>query len=297
MNVIIRQATLAVTLLGCAGVAQAASTIFTTSIVCSRAVGGDTCEEDGRYGNSSLSRQNKFVQPPGSAFPDNAWNYVAEARAGGSPGSFALFGRAAGNSFANPISGPLGMSASALIAFHDEVIVAGSGPGTIVIPWHVTGTFDLIATSGGAYTPGASFGANFCQSIPVNPGSAGKSCTGGGSQVFNASDTYDQTLLLEYAITLGQEFSLNTTFTLGVYSGAGLAVGMAGDFSHTGLQQAARVYDSNRIEVLNPVITAASGLDYLHPQAAAVPAPAAMWLLGTGIWALSGLAWRRRRAA
>lgn len=294
MNMTIRHATLALALLGCASATQAASTISTASIVCSRYVGGDTCEEDGRFGDSSISRENKFLQPPGSAFPDNAWNYVAEARAAAVPGSFALFGQASGNSFANPIVGPLGMSASAIVSFHDEVIVAGNGPGTIVVPWHVTGGFDVFATSGGIYTPGASFGVTFCQSIPVGAGSGGRGCTGGGSQGFKDTGSYDQTLLLEYAINLGQSVALNTTFVLGVYSGAGLAVGMTGDFSHTGLQQRARVYDSNHNEVLNPVITAASGLDYLNPQASAVPAPAAVWLLGTAVAGLGGRMWRRQ---
>jgi hypothetical protein len=279
-------------LLGVATAAESAATAYTRSIVCSRAVGGDTCEEAGGYGSSSISRQNKFVQPPGSAYPDNAWNYVAEARAAASAANFGLFAQASGNSFATPIAGPLGMSGSAIVELHDEVRVAGSGSGTIVVPWHVTGGFDVFAqTIGATYAPGASFGVPFCQSIPLGAGSGGKGCTGGGSQVFTATTAYDQVLMLEYAINFDQSFSLNTTFALQVISGASLATGMTGDFSHTGLQQPALVYDSNHNLVLNPVITAASGVDYLDPQASAVPAPAAAWLLGTGLIGLGG---RRR---
>ncbi len=61
---------------------------------------------------------------------------------------------------------------------------------------------------------------------------------------------------------------------------------------HTGLQQPASVYDSNHNLILNPTITAASGVDYLNPQLSAVPAPASLGLLVTS---LMGLGWRARR--
>lgn len=290
-TVALRLAIIAFGTLGSVPFAEAAATIYTRSIVCSRAIGGDTCEEDARYGDTSISRENKLVQPPGSAYPDNAWNYVAQAMAAASPASFALFAQASGNSFAVPISGPLGMSGSALIEYHDEVVVAGSGFGTILVPWHVTGFFDVFATSGGAYTPGASFGVSFCQSIPLNSAATGMPCTGGGSQVFTTSASFDQLLLLEYPIEFGVEYSLNTTFGLSVASGAGLTVGMTGDFSHTGLQQPAMVFDSNHQLVFNPMITAASGINYLNPQVSSVPEAPAAWLFGAG---LAGLGIRRR---
>lgn len=290
-TLLLRPAVIAFAMLGSVTGAEAAATLYTRSIVCSRAIGGDSCEEDARYGNSSISRENKLVQPPGSAYPDNAWNYVAEARAAASPASFALFAQASGNSFAVPIAGPLGMSGSALISYHDEVTVAGSGFGTILVPWHVTGFFDVFATSGGTYTPGASFGVTFCQSIPLSSGSAGSPCTGGGSQVFMTSASFDQVLMLEYSIEFGVTYSLNTTFGLSVASGAGLTVGITGDFSHTGLQQPAVVFDGNHQLVSNPLITAASGINYLNPQASPVPEAPASWLFGAG---LAGLGMRRR---
>ena len=287
---------LGMVLLGCGTTAQSAATIYTRSIVCSRAIGGDTCDEDARYGNSSISRSNTYVPPPGSPYPNSGWNYAAEARAAVDPVSFGLYGRAAGNSFAEPIAGPLGMSGSAIVEYHDEVRVAGSGTGTIVVPWHVTGAFDVVAeTIGATYTPAGAFGVSFCQSIPVGAATGGRSCTGGSQDIFRADGLYDKTLMLAYPINFNQDFSLNTTFVLQAISGASLASGMVGDFSHTGLQQAALVYDSNGNLVLNPVITAASGVDYLNPQASAVPAPPAVWLLGTALAGLGGRRWLRRK--
>lgn len=296
MNLMMRLGTLGILLLGFATAAQSASTIYTISTICTRG-GNATCTQDQRYGNSSISGGNSYVPPPGSPYPDNGWNYVAEARAAADAASFALFGQASGNSFATPIAGPLGMEAAAQVFYHDEVTVAGAGSGTIVVPWHITGAFDVFATSGGLYTPGASFGATFCQSIPVGSGSGGRGCTGGGSQVFTTSSVYDQVLYLTYAIDFGIPYSLNTTFSLSVVSGAGLTVGMTGDFSHTGLQQAALVYDSNNNLIVNPEITAASGIDYLNPQASVVPAPPAAWLLATGLAGLGGRRWARRKNA
>ncbi len=296
MKLMMRFGVLGMVLLGCATTAQSAATIYTRSIVCSRAIGGDTCEEDARYGNSSLSGNNTYVPPAGSAYPDSGWNYVAEARTVADAVSFGAYAGASGSSYADPIVGPLGMSGTALVEYHDEVTVAGSGSGTIVVPWHIVGGFDVFATSGGYYgTPGGSIGVNFCQSIPVGAASGGRACTGGVQDIFHTSASYDHVLLLEYVIDFGVSYALNTTFGLGVASGAGLAVGITGDFSHTGLQQAALVYDSNHNLVLNPVITAASGVDYLNPQASAVPAPAAVWLLGTGLAGLSGRRWLRRK--
>ena len=290
MNMMTRLGILGIALLGCATTAQSASTIYTRSIVCSRAIGGDTCDEDARYGNSSISRNDKNTNP------DFGWNYAAEARAAADPVSFGLYGRAAGNSFAEPIAGPLGMSGSAIVEYHDEVRVAGSGTGTIVVPWRVTGAFDVVAeTIGATYTPVGAFGVTFCQSIPVGAATGGRSCTGGSQDIFRADGIYDKVLMLAYPINFDQDFSLNTTFVLQAISGASLASGMEGDFSHTGLQQAALVYDSNGNLVLNPVITAASGVDYLNPQASAVPAPPAVWLLGTALAGLGGRRWLRRK--
>ena len=297
MNVMTRLGILGIALLGFATTAQSASTIYTRSIVCSRAIGGDTCDEDARYGNSSISGNNTYVQPPGSPDPDISWNYAAEARAAADPVSFGLYGRAAGNSLSVPIAGPLGMSGSAIVYYHDEVRVAGSGTGTIVVPWQVTGAFDVVAeTIGATYTPIGAFGVTFCQSIPVvGPGNNGQGCSGASQEIFRADGIYDKVLMLAYAINFDQDISLNTTFVLQAISGASLASGMVGDFSHTGLQQAALVYDSNGNLVLNPVITAASGVDYLNPQASAVPSPPAVWLLGTALAGLGGRRWMRRK--
>jgi hypothetical protein len=298
MHAMLRLGTLALALLGCATAAQAASTIYTRSYVCSRAIGGDTCEQAAGYGSSSISRNNTFVPPPGSPYPDSGWNYTAEARVAADAASFGAFAQASGSSLGTPIAGPLGMSGTAQVEYHDELTIAGAGPGFIVVPWHLTGAFDVFAVSGGAYgTPGGSIGTSFCQSILVGANTGGRGCTGGAQDVVHASGPYDRVLLLEYAIDFGVAYSLNTTFSLNATSGAGLTVGITSDFSHTGTQQAALVYDANHNLVLNPEITAASGVDYLNPQASVVPAPPAIWLLATGLVGLGGRRCRQRMVA
>lgn len=273
----------------CAPAAQSASTLYAVSMVCTRGANA-TCESDERYGDparSSISRQTVYVPTGGGT---DGWNYTTEVAATAGIVSFALYARAAGNTFGT--AGPIGTQGSAQAMYHDELRVGGTGSGTIVVPWHITGSFDLLATSGGLYTPGAGIGASFCQSIPVGSYSGGKACLASPQISYTTSGDVDQTLLLEYAINFGVTYSLNTTFTLTVVSGQGLVTGMSGDFSHTGLQQPASVYDSNHNLILNPEITAASGVDYLNPQASAVPAPGGLGLLITG---LVGLGWRGTR--
>ena len=277
---------------------QAAALIYSFSNACANGFYPE-CTSDYRYGNpatSSVIRGESYIPPGGGGY-----NYAAEAAATGVPAGFGLYARAGGGTFApNFAGGPgqFGMSASAQIQYHDEVNVPGSGFGTILVPWHITGGFGIPATSGAPYAPGANFGVSFCQSIKTGNSSGGLGCTGGGTQSFTSSTTYDMTLLLQYFIEFGVDYSLNTTFALGVGSGAGLAVAAVADFFHTGLQQPASVYDSNGNLMPDALIVSASGVDYRNPQA--VPVPASLVLLGSGIL---GLGWRtqagcatRRRA-
>jgi len=274
--------------------AHSASTLYSFSNACGNGY-SPNCTSDYRFGDpavSSVSRPESYSSPGGGGY-----NYGAEARAAANSSDFALYALAGGGTFEpNYAGGPgqFGMSATAQVQYHDEVTIAGSGFGTIVVPWRASGSFDIYATSGDPYAPAGNFGVPFCQSIVTGNNSGGMGCTGGGTDTFSASTGYDRVWLLEYVVQFGVTYSLNTTFNLAVGSGVGLTVGATADFSHTGLQQAASVHDSYHNLVANPVITAASGVDYLNPQVSSVPALASLGLLATGIL---GIAWRAAKRA
>lgn len=288
-----RLGALALALLASCASAQAAAYIYSYSSACG---GGSSpqCTDDVHFGDparSSASRADSFVPASG----DGGYNYSAETSGAAVATGFALFAHAGGSTYGLNGSGgtaTFGMSATTLIEYHDEVTVAGSGFGTLLIPWHVTGAFDIGAISAGHYVPNASFGVPFCQSIVTGNNSGGSGCAGGGSTSFTSPSAYDSTFMLAYAIQFGVTYSLNTRFVLSVGSGAGLVSAAAADFTHTGLQQPASVYDSQGALIPDALISAASGMDYRNPQANSVPIPASLALFGS---AVVGLGWTGRR--
>ena len=275
---------------------QAAPTIYSWSRACAGGI-NPSCSDDYRYGDpatSSVSRPEILVLPTGG------YSYSAEASASALGNRFSLFAHAGGGTFGPDTAnaggvGQYGMTANAQVQYHDEVLIPGFGVGTLIVPWHIVGAFDISATSGDPYAPGASFGVSFCQSIPGGSGVGGVACGGGGTENFHSSTAYDDTLLLAYKVERGMSYALNTTFNLGVASGAGLAAAASADFLHTGLMQAASFYDANSVLVPDVVIIAASGINYLDPQApSTVPLPPSLALFAP---ALVGLGrWRRRQA-
>lgn len=250
-----------------------------------------------RYGpaaSSSVSRRNFYLPSGGGGY-----DYLAEAAAVGAPNSFGLFSSASGISYttAHQYSG---MYAVAQVQYHDEVTLPGTGFGKLLVPWRIMGNFDITAISGAAAAlsrPYGYFGVSFCQSIRTGYSAGGLGCAGGGVQNFTTSTAYDMIFPLMYDIEFGVNYSLNTTFKLGVGSGMGVGSGLivggaVADFSRTGLQQPASVYDSNGNLLPNAVIISASGVNYRNPQA--IPVPAAAWLFGSGLLGLIGIARRKR---
>ena len=251
---------------------QANATLFSLSTV------GDslTSFDDFRFGNpamSSVSHLFTFVPAQGGGA-----SYSGEAAGSALAGRFSLFAHGSGNTFGvnGGELGQFGAGGRTIVDFHDELMVPGTGSGTIVVPWHVDGLVDISATGRTRLDfPTVRFSVFFCQSIATGSSTGGSGCTGGGVEDFFASTDFDKTYNLTYKIQRGVLTSLNTTFELRASSGAGLAAAALADFTHTGLQQPASVFDSNG-NLLDVEITAASGLDYRNPQAAVIPLPASL---------------------
>ncbi|MBV9742512.1 MAG: hypothetical protein JO099_02010 [Acidobacteriia bacterium] len=89
----------------------------------------------------------------------------------------------------------------------------------------------------------------------------------------------DETILFEANTQPGVPFFFEYYFrefsiaSLGLNSADSWQAGVLGDFSHTGAVQPAEVLDANGNVIENPVITSASGYDYLHPVGPQTPVP------------------------
>ena len=280
-------------MLAAAASAQAVPFVYINSTVCAV-----TCTTDERLGSNPATSYAGLTHSGGpTGGVPGGYNYGAEAAAGAAFNSFSLFAQAAGQTVGPPSPFPPtnGTQGLAKVQYHDEITVAGTGPGTFVVPWHITGSFNFghFGTFFASHNPHAFFGVPFCQSIRTGFNTGGFGCTGGVYEDFLAPTPYDRIFTLVYKIELGVPYSLNTIFMLDARSGVGQDVLAFADFSHTGLMQPASVYSSG-ILIPNPVITAASGVNYLDPQpsAAAVPEPASVGMFGAGVVVL---AWFRRR--
>jgi hypothetical protein len=281
-------------------VAEASTSIYSSSDACagyalSLTVGSSGCLSDARYGDPAISNASHGYINVNS---DNSGgvNYAAQAAASGVSNHFGLYASASGVSSGIEISNPLsGASRSyAQISYSDIIDPTGLGrdgtTGSMVISWAVDGGVKMSGNST------ARFGVGFCQMIPVGASTGGVGCAGypdALTDTFTASNpSYSKTWNLNFPITYGVQYVLNTNFftSASANSPGGNATS---DFSNTGLMQPVQFYDSNGNQIYDINITSESGLDYLHPQAAVVPLPAATWLFGSGLLGLLGVARRK----
>ena len=167
----LRFAIIGITLFTCASVAQSAATLRSISEACSNEPSrfGGICSQDFHDGSPAFSsaRRRDLYVPPGGGL--SGWDYAGEANAKAGLANFAMYARATGqrHDLSSSYIGPSAMIATALVMYHDEIAVAGTGFGTIVVPWHVTGGFLLVAHGDDLVPPQGIFGATFCQSIPL----------------------------------------------------------------------------------------------------------------------------------
>jgi len=251
---------------------------------------GIGCTIDNHIGStpqsSSTSRGVALVTASGGA------NLGANTSVAAAPNSFSIFSFAGGTVTGTFVPVGFGASGGSVVRYTDTLNIAGSGKGTIRVPWLVEGGVDISGAPAGAalgFTTCASnatgaFNVSFCTR---NRGDAN------GSEVFTGDTSYSELWTLDFQIEFGVDYDLLTQFGLSTAGGGPNGGSSAtADFSHTGLMQPVQVFDSLGNRMLNPVITAESGLDYLNPQGdtpSAVSEPSAVASFALGLLAMARL--------
>lgn len=276
-----------------------ANTIQTLSQSCAGIVAdfpaGIGCTIDNHIGStpqsSSSSRGVALVSPSGGA------NLGANTSAVAAPSSFAIFSFAGGLVTGSFESVGFGALSGSSVRYTDTLNIGGSGRGTLRVPWLVEGGIDISGSPAGA-----ALGFTTCASNPTGTISvsfcARNRGDANGSEVFNSDTSYSELWILDFAIELGVDYDIVTQFGVSARGGGPDGGSSAtADFAHTGRMQPVQVFDSLGNILLDPVIVAESGLDYLNPQGdtpAAVPEPDSLAALGLGLAVMIGLRGRRR---
>ncbi|MHB8472642.1 MAG: VPLPA-CTERM sorting domain-containing protein [Gammaproteobacteria bacterium] len=167
-------------------------------------------------------------------------------------------------------------------------ITGGSGVGSLQMTWTVTGS---TAASSGA---SASMGISVSSSSTAGSGFGSTLIYGGGT--YNM--IYDHNGL---PFVFGAPLTLNTMSTVNANAGydrynlpATFSGTATASFDHTAILTGIEAFDQYGDPIKNLSITSASGTHYPIANVAAVPLPAAAWLLISGLSGLTLTSVRRR---
>ena len=236
-------------------------------------------------------------------FPDGGIDYGGQAQGSGTFGKFSLFtfagGSATGFYVTNPTT-PAFANAGTQLLYSDSIMISGgTGQGTLRIPFLVDGSVYLSGSGR------AAFGFTFCQSIPTGSPTGGVGCAVNGLPAFandqppndlflSSAPDFSKLYNLDFLFTFGTSYDVN--FTVGLSSGASGAIGSSSaDFSRTGLEQPAQVFDQSGNLLPNATIAAQSGFDYANPQSSSIPEPGCLILAGAGlVLIVGGRAWQTK---
>jgi hypothetical protein len=251
------------------------------------------CNTDSHIGTTpqfaSTSRGVSFSSASGGV------NFGANSSATASLNSFGLFAFAGGSATGQNVNIGFGAQGNAGVQFIDTLNIAGgSGTGRIQIPWLIDGGVDV---SGNGTVV---FAAGTCASYPAGTINVAFCTPNRAPDVLKTDTSYEELWILDFAFEFGVDYTFQQCFGLSTGTGDPLGSFAQGNFAHTGLMQPVRVFDSLGNLVLNPVITAESGLDYLNPQGdtpSAVSEPASLASLALGLLGVAGLRKRRRDQA
>ena len=230
--------------------------------------------------SSEISRS--FISPVGP-------NAIASAQFKMGEGSFGTVVHASAADFSN---NGFGIAANAGGSFADSLIISGSsGPGTLVLPLHLTGSAVVSYSIGGSPLPPRAEGyfKLGCSGVTFAGSCADETLS------FSASQAFDATLTARVPFTFGEEVA----FQRAVDASAGFVPpydvdhpdGPSGGFVEghfMGTWQKAKVLDAASQEVA-ATISSASGFDYLNP----VPEPEAWDAEAAALGALLALGRRR----
>jgi hypothetical protein len=237
--------------------------------------------DDYRFGDPAIS---SVSHSDLNVVSDGGINYGAQVQANATYGRFSLF-TFAGGSGTGSYQNIAYSRGQAQINYSDTITVpAGLGSVVVRIPFQVSGSVS-VSTNASSF-----FGFTFCQAASS---SGGFGCLVNGlpaffngqapNVLFTANNfNYSQLFNLDFPVQAGVPTDFNFTVIQNSYA-YGLMASSTADFSHTGVAQAAQVFNQSGDLLSNVVLTSQSGFNYNNPQSSTTPEPGALILASVGL--------------